>query len=113
MNDTWVKVQPKHNELIELVAIQYTGANEAAVHQMFCDHSKPLMEFEIQKTIGYSFVNNQVKPYAHTAVETENAVCKKCSEQVKFSDYIVLDAENGTFEVYTDLDFARKFMPAD
>ena len=110
MNDVYLKVAPKHNNL---VAIQYTGANEAAVHQMFCDHCKPLMEFEIQNTMGYSFVNNPIKPYAHTAVGTENAVTKKCRDRVRFSDYIVLDTENGTFEVYSDLDFARKFMPAD
>ena len=110
MNEVWLEVAPKHNKL---AAIQYTGANEAAVHQMFRDHSKPLVEFEILKTMGYSFVNNQIKPYAHIAVETENAGGKKCREQVKFSDYIVLDTENGTFEVYSDLDFARKFMPAD
>ena len=110
MNDVHMKVAPKHNKL---VAIQYTGDNEAAVCDMFKDHRKPLMEFEIQQTMGYSFVGKQFKPYAHTTVETENAVTKKCRAHVRFSDYIVLDTENGTFEVYNDLDFARKFMPAE
>lgn len=110
MNDVYLKVAPKHNKL---VAIQYTGANETAVCDMFKDHCKPLVTFEIKKALGFSFTLGERRLHAYTAVETKNTDGTVCVSRLGFGDYILLDTENGTFEVYNDLDFARKFMPAE
>ena len=111
MKLTWAKVKPKQ---MDLVAIQYAGYNKEAICEMFWRHKDIFKSFEIQETYGFETVNGEQRRGSIVVIETLkfDGVRNKL-DCIEIDDYIVLNTSNGDVAVYEELEFAKKFMPAD